>query len=108
MIKAHRRALKEYEADDVGEERLPMYVHRRTTQLPESTPDRWTTEGVIRHRWNDKGELEFLTKWKGYEETTWEPLKNFFHEYSSDLVSYCQKNNLRLDITKSLSSLPHA
>jgi hypothetical protein len=31
----------------------------------------------------------FLTKWKGYEGLTWEPVNHFFHRYSSDFIEYC-------------------
>ena len=38
------------------------------------------------------GKYQFLTRWKGFreEDDTWEPLSNFFHRYSSDLVKYAQ------------------
>ena len=50
---------------------------------------------ILQHRVRS-GEYQFLTRWKGYreEDDTWEPLSNFFHRYSSDLVKYAQEHGL--------------
>ncbi len=52
-----------------------------------------------------KHNLEFLTLWKGYDDSsaTWEPVRNFFRRYNSDVVKYCQEHNLPLNTTHCLS-----
>ena len=65
------------------------------------------------------GLYEFLTTWKGYRSyadtwkgyrsdgDTWEPLGNFFHGYSSDLVKYATSHELgNLAVVKYLQSEP--
>ena len=104
---AHRSMLKPYVVENEGEETIPMFYHRRTVPFPESGPDMWRTERILDHRLNRDGIMEFLTKWQGFDETTWEPIGHFFHEYSADLIAYCQEKNLGLNITHGLSSTPH-
>ena len=50
---------------------------------------------ILQHRVRS-GEYQFLTRWKGNreEDDTWEPLSNFFHRYSSDLVKNAQEHGL--------------
>ena len=50
--------------------------------------DEWLVENVEGHRRNKQGEVEFLVRWEGIKELTWEPLQHFFHLYSQPLVDY--------------------
>ena len=103
-IKAHRSALKLYVSDPVGEH-VPLFFHKRTVQDPEAAPDEWIVEKILRHKDVD-GKTMFLTKWQGWEGTTWEPVNHFFHRYSSDFVSYCQHQNLWTDLLRQISPNP--
>ena len=38
--------------------------------------EHWEVERIINHR-KRNGEMQYLTKWKGFDETTWEPESNF-------------------------------
>ena len=100
-MKAPRSFLKIYEEDPNWGNPTPLYYHKRTVSDPEAMPDEWIVEKIISHREN-KGKLEFLTRWKGFSplDDSWEPVGNFIHRYSSDLVKYCQDKNIRLDLTK--------
>lgn len=49
------------------------------TQLqPENDPDVYEVEKILDARTNQRGQLEYLIKWEGYEnaDNTWEPTKN--------------------------------
>ena len=107
-VKAHVTALKPYKEDVVLGEPTPLFYHRRTVPDPEAAPDEWIVEEILEHRLERDGSYKFLTKWQASEERTWEPVGNFFHRYSSDLVAYCQKHGLGLDVIRYLSPVPHA
>ena len=66
-------------------------------------PDEWEVEKIISHR-KRNGEWEFLTKWVGYEpgKESWEPVKNFIHRFSGELVRYCNINKIPVDLMKEL------
>ena len=64
----------------------------------EATVDEWEVEKILRHRCNSTGRLEFLVKWKGYDDLTWEPLMNFIHRYSKDWRDYVSAKGLRFDV----------
>ena len=85
-----------------------MFFHKRTNIDPEAQIDEWIVEKILRHRVIQGGELQFLTKWVGFDEksATWEPVKSFIHRYNSDFAKYCQEKNLRIDISKYLSQPP--
>ena len=87
----------------------PLHFHKRTIPDPEGSPDEWNVEKVVKHRIS-KGKLEFLTKWEGADpgSETWEPVGNFIHRYSSELVKYCQNKGLVLNLTEHLSPVPTA
>ena len=46
--------------------------------------DEFQTEKVTSRRWND-GRWEYLVKWKGYREKTWEPLENLSSENGEEI-----------------------
>jgi hypothetical protein len=37
------------------------------------------------------------------DEATWEPVENFFHYYSSDLVQYAHQKGIKIDVLKHLA-----
>ena len=39
-------------------------------------------------------------------QTTWEPLKNFFHLYAQPIVNYVQKEHLKMDVMEYLARNP--
>ena len=99
QIKAHRSFLKEYREPPVFGKGVPLYFFKRTEKEEEATPDEWEVEKILSHR--RKGDTwEFLTKWTGYEEgeETWEPIGNFIHRFSHELVRYCTNKNLEVNL----------
>ena len=106
-ISSHRSFLKYFIPDEVLGKSVPLFYHRRTVQDPEAAPDEWIVDEVIGHRVEPDGTVKFLTKWRGYEDATWEPLGNFFHRYNSDIVRYCAEQGLGLDLVEALSQQPH-
>ena len=68
----------------------------------------YEAERGLQHRVR-RGEYQFLTRWKWYreEDDTWEPLGNFFHRDSSDLVKYTQEHGLsHLPVLRVLTTEP--
>ena len=106
-IKAHRMHLKGYVEDEENQHQVDLFHHQRTVPLPDSQPDMWFTEAVLNHRVNQRGQLELLTKWQGYDEANWEPVGSFFHSYSADLVDYCQRKGVNLNLSQCLSPRAH-
>ena len=46
---------------------------------------RYEVESILNHR-RLRGRLQFLVKWKGYTDATWEPEKNLLNEAGEDLI----------------------
>ena len=55
--------------------------------IEEGFPE-YEVEKIVRHKFNKKGKLQYLIRWKGYDEShdTWEPMENLNN--SSDLVRH--------------------
>ena len=105
-MKAHRIMLKRHVVDEYHGDPIPLFYHKRTMVEEDAQPDMWLTEKILGHKKNAKGDLLFRTKWQGSDEITWEPIGNFFHVYSADLISYCKEKGLCLDVAKYLPSEP--
>jgi hypothetical protein len=102
-MKAHRSFLKLYNEPKIFGKGIPLYFFRRTEKIEDALPDEFEVERILAHRKKD-GEWKFLTKWAGYEpgEETWEPVKNFIHRYSSELIRYCNAQKIQIDLMKEL------
>ena len=86
---------------------VPMWYHKRTVLDPDAEPDEWMVQDIIAHRRLRNGSsYEFKTKWEGSDRVTWEPVGNFFTKYCSELIRYCQKHHLELNVTTELSPTP--
>lgn len=95
--------------DTYNEAPIPLFFHKRTVVDPEAQPDEYIVEEILNHKVDEKGDIWFLTHWRGYprEEATWEPPNHFIHRYATDMVLYCRRNKIPLDIMKYLSDKPH-
>ena len=106
-VKAPSTALKLYIPDSFAGEPIPLYFHKRTVPDPDAEPDEWIVEDILTHRRLPDGSgYEFKTKWEGSDRVTWEPVGNFFSKYCSELIKYCKKHHLDLNLTKFLSDTP--
>lgn len=103
-IKAHRSFLKKCLNQTFQGQPIPLFYHKRTVIDPEAQVDEWIVEKILRHRINKKGEVEFLTQWKGFDATaaTWEPVGNFIHRFNTDFLEYCQNKGIPIDVTRYL------
>ena len=106
-VGAHRNFFKPYIKDPTTEDHTPLFFHKRTTQDPDATPEEWEVEKILDHKISENGQKFFLTKWQGWEGTTWEPIGNFFHRYNAELVDYCQKHKLCPELVQDLSPTAH-
>ena len=104
---AHTSWLKTYWGPVYGGKKteLAYYKIKKNTTTKE-TQQEWIVDKILKHK--KKGtQVLFSTVWKGYteEEATWEPLGNFIHRYSSDLVMYAREHNLMdLSVLRHLSA----
>ena len=106
-VKAPGTGLKAYVPDVFMGDPVPMWYHKRTVLDPDAEPDEWMVQDIIAHRRLRNGSsYEFKTKWEGSDRVTWEPVGNFFTKYCSELIRYCQKHHLELNVTTELSPTP--
>jgi hypothetical protein len=108
-MKAHRSFLKPFKEEIFVGSPTPLFFHQRTVLDPSAAPDEYEVDKILRHRRDEKGNYEFLTKWKGFDVTdsTWEPIGNFFHRYSSDFVKYVVQHKLSINVPSYLLSHPN-
>jgi len=98
VISLHRSQMKQHFDDEFSSEKLEMFHFQPTKEDFDSGMDEWEVEKIFKHRLNKFGKLEFLVKWKGFEDLTWEPLMNFLHRYSKDWRDYVASKNLKFDL----------
>ena len=85
------------------ETKISEFTFLRTIQNPDTDPDEWDVDKIVRHRTGKNGQLEFLTKWENAEgEDTWEPVDNFFPGVNGEFFRYCQAKGLKLDLLQHL------
>ena len=108
LREAHRTQLRPHVADLFSDNPFPLfYLAGKAPQLPEAQPDEWLVEAILGHRLR-AGKLEFLVRWKDWDptDTRWEPWEHFFPGYNSEVVSYCQRHGVSLDLATCDGSSP--
>jgi hypothetical protein len=103
---AHRCQLKAYRDDTRLWGPPKMFVYRQARPQEDVDIEEWTVEEIRRHRRRDDGDWEFEVKWKGHPTLTWEPLKNFFHRYSHQMIEYAKSKKLKVDLLDYLHRNP--
>lgn len=96
LQEAHRSQLKEHIRDEWSEKPLKLFHFRRTEPELKSFADEWAIEDIEQHRIGSDGYPEFLVRWEGSAEKTWEPLRHFFLDFSHLAMSYCVKHKLKV------------
>ena len=104
-VSFHRSKMKPHFEDEFSDERLELHHFSPLSEDFDSTPDEWEVDKILRHRVGKGGRLEFLTKWKGWDDATWEPLMNFIHRFSSDWRDYVAQKKLKFNLIDYLK--PH-
>ena len=63
-----------------------------------ASPDEWVVDKIVKHRKRPDGQMEFLTRWKGFtaDDDTWELAHQFLPRFNLDWVQYCKKHKLDL------------
>ena len=63
---------------------------------------------ILGHRTDSKGRNEFLTKWVGWQDATWEPIGNFFHRFNAEIVTYCKEHGILPELVEQLAPVVKA
>ena len=101
LREAHRSQLRPHVADLFSETPLPLfYISGKAAEL-DVGPDEWIVESILGHR-TANGQLEFKVFWKDWDpaDLSWQHWTNFFPRFNEEVVRYCQKNNISLDLAK--------
>ena len=85
----HMDSFKPYKTDLKGKS-IPFLYYKPPT-VPED--DNWIVEKILKHRQKD-GRLQWLVKWKGHKQQTWEYAEQFVGHTQSDWKEYNQKHNI--------------
>ena len=88
------------------EDNLPEEVQARGAEGEEqsaATPDEREVHQVLAHRTELKGRSEFLTKWVGWQDATWEPIGNFFHRFNAEVIIYCKEHGMLPELVDQLA-----
>jgi len=68
----------------------------------EADAERWTSEETKGHRWSkdkhEKGKVDVLTSWEGYEDDSWDPMEVVVKDNPATLVKYVYYNELTDEI----------
>jgi len=92
----HASWIKRYWGPVYGGRRIPL-AHEKVSRpsTAENGEQEYGVEKIMKHR-TYRGELQFLTRWKGFreEDDSWEPVKSFIHRYNSELVKYVKDQGL--------------
>ena len=79
-----------------------FYLSGKATPINTGLDD-WIVEGIEGHRVNpSSGDLEFLVRWQGWDPTDlqWEPLRNFFQLCNDELLEYCDRHDITLNLVE--------
>ena len=75
----------------------PQYGPNKTRPAPDliDNEEEYEMDHIVRHKRNNKGNLLFLVRWKGYsmEDDTWEPASNLKHAKET-LEEYKKRHKL--------------
>lgn len=107
LQEAHRSQLRPHVADTYAENPYPMHYFVGKAPAIQVEPDEWIVDSIDDHRIGPTtGKLEFLVKWKDWDPTDrrWEPCPSFFPSYNEQLVEYCAKKGIQLDLTQALAT----
>ncbi len=97
--------LKKYVVDQYSGIKAKLFFHTRTPISAPLREDEHIVEKILRHQTMPNGELRFLTKWVGSVDTTWEPVTQFVPVFNTELVDYCKRKGLCVDLSQHLHTV---
>ena len=84
---AHRSQLTEHFMEDLGAPvKLFRYLQAPKNNMVEM--EEWEVEQVKGHGLNAAGQVEFLIKWQGSQDETWNSLHKFFQKFTKAVMCY--------------------
>ena len=102
----HMDQLKPYIGDTLRGSCVHLYHHMTGYQPMAIATDEWDVDKILDHRTNKNGQLEFLTRWEGAEEETWEPARIFVARYCYEFIKYLKDHTLACDMGEAMSGVP--
>ena len=102
---AHRCQLKEHREDPIGPA-VKLYEYRQAKEDNDMGHGEWILKRILGHKRGLNGDPIFHVQWDGSDQTTWEPLYNFFHRYNDTILDYMKTNNVTLDLIDYLHRHP--
>ena len=106
QIDVHRCHLKEHVEDEYSGRPLALFHFKQAAPELDMALDEWTVDKILAHRVNKAGDLEFQVRWLGSEQLTWEPIGNFFLQYTPYFIKYCRDKGLHVDVVDYLARHP--
>ena len=106
QIDVHRCHLKEHVEDVHSGQPLALFHFKQAASELDWALDEWVVDKIVGHRLNAAGDLEFQVRWLGSEEMTWEPIGNFFLQYTPYFIKYCRDKGLHVDVVDYLARHP--
>jgi hypothetical protein len=99
----HASQMKPCEEDTLTDKGIPLYYYQKTEGQQEEMEDTWKMKKILGHR-TERGQLQFLVEWEGgnAEQATWQPVKDFFHEYCGPCVAYANEHGLASEVLHAL------
>jgi len=102
----HRSQLRPHVEDEYSGDPIPLYYFSGKANELAVAPDEWLVSSVRGHRYDRKGNLEFLVEWQGCDpqDASWEPLGSFVTP-NEFVMRYCQSKGLKFDLQHWWSSV---
>ena len=76
---------------------MPLYFYSKHLTEADEDEEEWVVEDLLGHRHGPDGNLEFLTRWKGFPPSadSWEPEAHFLTRvYNEEYLRYVRARRL--------------
>lgn len=83
-----------------------LFYHTRTPISVPIQEDENVVKKIHKHKREPDGTYKFLTSWEDSKDITWQDVATFIPKYNTDLIAYCKRNNLVLDLAQHLRDTP--
>lgn len=101
-IRDHYTAVLHRKQEEKGEEETATETTEESASSSSESDDIYIVQSIVNHRCSRQQVWEFLVRWEGPSEDTWEPIQNFVQnsQVNHQFREYCRTHNLRLALQK--------